>query len=100
MSTETLSDSTYRSDRFLADQAASRAESQAASVDFLARIRDASATTRDADAYLVDARRHRNALIVEAVDSGVLSQRAAARAAGLTQSRVIFLLAQAQNDED
>lgn len=62
--------------------------------DFLARIEAAAEVARDADAYRNDAHRRRNALIVEAVDSGAVSQRAAAKAAGLAQTRIIKLLSQ------
>lgn len=65
---------------------------------FAERLAAAAQDVREADAYREDTHRRRNALIIEAVDSGVLSQRQAAKVAGIAQSRVIKLLSRSQDD--
>lgn len=66
--------------------------------DFVERIAAAARHARDLDDQRDLAHQQRNFLIVEAVDAGVLSQRAAAKAAGLAQSRVLKLLSLSQSE--
>lgn len=64
------------------------------------RLAAARREVDDAVASLALARKTRNQLVVEAVDSGELSQRAVAAAAGITVPRVSAILGQSDDDDD
>lgn len=66
--------------------------------DLLPRIAAAAAAVRDARDALQLRATQRDQLIVAAVDAGV-SQRAVARAAGMSQTRIIAILAGSQTDD-
>jgi hypothetical protein len=66
--------------------------------DFIPRLQAAAAAVDDAKQALRLHSRARNLLAIDAVDAGV-SQRAVARALGVSQSRVIVLLG-TDPDED
>ena len=60
--------------------------------DMNPRLEAAAAAVKDAEAALADAREQRDALVVTAIDQG-MSQRAVARAAGISVARVCAIVA-------
>lgn len=64
------------------------------------RLAKAGATVSDAADALTLARRQRDQLVREAVDSGELSQRAVAAAVGITVPRVSAILGTRDEDDD
>lgn len=66
--------------------------------DFIPRLQAAAAAVADAKESLRLHSRARNLLAIDAVDAGV-SQRAVARALGVSQSRVIVLLGTDPDDD-
>ena len=63
------------------------------------RLAAAARAVADADAALSLARQQRDQLVVQAVDVDGISQRAVARAAGVTVGRVCAILARPDDDE-
>lgn len=63
------------------------------------RLAEAARAVADAVAALDLAREQRDELVVEAVDSGAMSQRAVAAAAGITVPRVSAILGKSGGEE-
>jgi len=68
--------------------------------DLPTRLRAAAAAVKDAEAAVKLRHRHRNAIILEAIDEHGMSQQAVAKLAGVAKGRISAILANPGDDDE